>query len=111
MEAFDDKFQKKECVYGIVRDSTNKRITISFRGTDNNLALVSNWLSNISIAKKKVDLPEALKDVLKEDGLNLHTGFYSEYTYTKNEIGVYSSSLLYCYSHIITVAHNRLPFQ
>ncbi len=94
MEAFDDKYQKKECVYGVVRDSTNKRITISFRGTDNNLAMKSNWLSNISIAKKTVDTPEALKDALKGDELNLHTGFHSEYAYTKVEIGLIFFSTL-----------------
>ncbi len=81
VENFDDKFQKRECVYGIVRDSTRKRITISFRGTENKLALVSNWLSNFSIAKKTVDVPDVLKevDVLKGDSLYLHTGFHSEY--------------------------------
>ena len=77
VEAFDDRHQKKECVYGIVRDSTNKRLTLCFRGT-NKLSLVKNWLSNVSILKEKVEIPDMLKGKISEDTLNFHSGFYSE---------------------------------
>jgi len=76
VEAYDDRHQKKECVYGIVRDSTNKRLTLCFRGT-NKLSLVKNWLSNVSILKEKVEIPDMLKGKVSEDNLNFHSGFYN----------------------------------
>jgi hypothetical protein len=76
IEEFDDQFQNQECVYGISRDSTNKRIVLVFRGTDMTLAPVSNWKSNLSIFKKEVEVPDVLKGKLSDDNLNLHSGFY-----------------------------------
>lgn len=82
LEEFDDKYQKEECVYGITRDSTNKRIALVFRGTDS-LAFWKNWMSNASIFKKKIATPTLFDNVsapMKESmpkNLFLHTGFYN----------------------------------
>lgn len=77
LEEFDDKYQKRECVYGITRDSINKRITIVFRGTENKLAFGNNWKSNASIAKKRVDLPQTLQGKVDLKRLRFHSGFYN----------------------------------
>ena len=79
LEEFDDKYQKRECVYGITRDSINKRITIVFRGTENKLAFGNNWKSNASIAKKRVDLPQTLQGKVDLKRLRFHSGFYSKF--------------------------------
>lgn len=76
LEEFDDKFQKKECVYGITRDSINKRITIVFRGTENKLAFSSNWMTNITVTKKTVEVPQMLKGKVDKDKLKFHKGFH-----------------------------------
>jgi len=78
VEEFDDKFQSTEAVYGITRDSINKRITVVFRGTENKLAFKSNWSSNAMIAMKKVDAPEALKGKIQNDYVKFHTGFHGK---------------------------------
>jgi len=79
LEEFDDLNQTRECVYGITRDSANKRITIVFRGTENKNAFVSNWGSNASINHKEVEIPEVLKGKVDGDQLKFHTGFHSKY--------------------------------
>jgi len=79
LEEFDDFYQTRECVYGVTRDSSNKRITIVFRGTENKLAFGSNWRSNASINHKEVEIPEVLKGKIDGDELKFHTGFHSKY--------------------------------
>jgi len=77
LEEFDDFYQTRECVYGVTRDSSNKRITIVFRGTENKLAFGSNWRSNASINHKEVEIPEVLKGKIDGDELKFHTGFHN----------------------------------
>lgn len=77
VEEFDDKHQTHECVYGIVKDDVKKRINIVFRGTENKLAFGSNWKSNASIFRKKVDVPESLKGKLSKDTWKFHSGFHN----------------------------------
>jgi hypothetical protein len=77
IEEIDDEFQKKEIVYGITLDHINKRITVVYRGTVNAFATRKNWLANLSIRKKKVLAPEALKD-FGDGTLSFHTGFHGK---------------------------------
>ena len=43
LEEFDDKHQNHELVYAVSKDDINKRITLVFRGSDNELAFRNNW--------------------------------------------------------------------
>jgi hypothetical protein len=72
---YDDKHQKHEMVYAVVKDDINKRITLAFRGTDK-LTFSSNWSTNLDIAKTKVPVPEYLKNKVDFHNLWIHHGFY-----------------------------------
>lgn len=77
LEHFDDKHQQHEMVYGVAKDDINRRITLVFRGTENELAFKTNWLTNLSVAKKFVPLPSSSKGkIFKNDGIWIHSGFY-----------------------------------
>eukprot|EP00978_Attheya_sp_CCMP212_P046759 scaffold410065_cov50-Attheya_sp.AAC.2 len=77
LEEFEDKFQAKELVYSVVKDERNKRITLVFRGTENNLgAFRSNWLANIRSSVKMTPVPESIKGDLEFEEIGLHSGFY-----------------------------------
>jgi predicted lipase len=73
---YDDKHQQHEMVYAVAKDDINKRITLVFRGTENELALKTNWYTNLYIAKTEVPVPEYLKEKVGFENLNFHTGFY-----------------------------------
>ena len=90
LEEYDDRHQKHELVYGIAKDDINKRITLVFRGTENELAFQSNWSTNLFLSKTKGKLPEVLKDDLKLPGfwksIWFHSGFYKYvFDITKDE--------------------------
>ena len=81
---YDDVFQQDELVYAIGKDDVNRRITLVFRGTESSNLLGSasyNWKSNLQVQKTKIHpLPEVLKPLLKEDGIErvwVHSGFYN----------------------------------
>lgn len=71
---FDDHHQDKEMVYAVAKDDDAKRITLAFRGTDTELALTNNWLTNFTMLKVKGDVP----DVAKDTEVWFHGGFYSK---------------------------------
>jgi predicted lipase len=73
---YDDKHQKHEMVYAVAKDDINQRITLVFRGTENEMALRTNWSTNLYIAKTKVPVPEYLKKKVDFDNLWIHSGFY-----------------------------------
>ena len=75
---FDDKHQDKEMVYAVSKDDINKRITLCFRGTDNQLAYDTNWSSNLNIWKVSSPVPEVVKDKVSSDQIWFHGGFYSK---------------------------------
>jgi hypothetical protein len=79
---YDDKHQRHEMVYAVAKDDINKRITLVFRGTENELAFSSNWTTNMYIAKTKVPVPEYLKNKVAFDNLWFHNGFY-KYVFEK----------------------------
>jgi hypothetical protein len=70
LEKFHDIYQTTELVYGVTRDSINKRITVVFRGTLSGYSEYtwdvskSNWFANFNIIKKKGKMPDCLKDKL-----------------------------------------------
>jgi len=109
LEEFDDAFQDKECVYGVTRDSVNKRITVVFRGTLTGYSeytfkvSVSNWFSNLAIKKKKVEVPAILKKSEGSEVLAFHTGFYGKYA---SFLQLLKSS-----HNILTLSFIRLPLQ
>ena len=93
IEEYDDKHQKHELVYGIIKDDIAQRITLVFRGTDSSLAFKSNWTTNISLLKtnfaghkhdkkdkssSKRDIRKSIKDVFGGvTNVRVHSGFYN----------------------------------
>ncbi|KAL3944728.1 MAG: hypothetical protein SGBAC_001199 [Bacillariaceae sp.] len=75
LEEYDDRHQKHDLVYGITKDDVNKRLSLVFRGTENELAFRSNWLSNAAFLKKEYELPSVLQDNDVVESLRLHSGF------------------------------------
>jgi hypothetical protein len=75
---FDDKHQKEEMVYGVAKNDADKRITLVFRGTDNDLAMRNNWLTNAYVSKTRAT---NLAGVVKDKEIWFHKGFYSKYSY------------------------------
>lgn len=78
LEEYDDKHQNQEMVYAVTKDSVNKRITLCFRGTDNQLASDTNWATNLDIWKVEAEVPVAIKDHLEGEQIWFHKGFYSK---------------------------------
>jgi len=69
-------------VYAITLDRINKRVTLTFRGTDNDLAFTTNWKANVNVIKSAAVFPEQLKGKLPIEGVNIHSGFY-QYLFKK----------------------------
>jgi hypothetical protein len=76
LEEYDDKHQNQEMVYGVTKDDVNKRITLVFRGTENGLAMRTNWYTNLYFNKEQANVPDAVKDVIL-DGMRVHGGFHN----------------------------------
>jgi len=74
---YDDKHQQHELVYAVAVDGINKRVTLAFRGTDNDLAFFSDWSTNMYMSKTAVPLPESLKGKINVESVELHSGFYN----------------------------------
>jgi hypothetical protein len=70
---YDDYHQDKEMVYAVAKDDINRRVTLCFRGTDNELAKKNNWLANLAFFKVKGDAPKAIED----KPVWFHGGFYN----------------------------------
>jgi hypothetical protein len=80
LQHFDDTHQQHEMVFAVAKDATNKRITVAFRGTDNELSMSTNWSTNLSVLKTYVDFPTSLKEKMApegEEGMYVHSGFYN----------------------------------
>jgi hypothetical protein len=58
---YDDRHQDRSLVYGVAKDDVNKRITLVFRGTDNDLSFHTNWAANTNIAKTSVPVPSKIQ--------------------------------------------------
>jgi predicted lipase len=83
VEEFDDKHQQHEMVYGVTKDDFQKRITLVFRGTENELAFKTNWSTNVYTFKEKAIVPEAAK-AAAPGGIWFHNGFYN-YVFNKTK--------------------------
>mmetsp|Transcript_14741 Transcript_14741/g.17159 ORF Transcript_14741/g.17159 Transcript_14741/m.17159 type:complete len:465 (-) Transcript_14741:1718-3112(-) len=76
----DSDYESKELVFMITKDRVDKRINLCFRGTalDNGFeVLASHLITDLSISKEKVEVPDSLKGELEQgDFVLLHEGFY-----------------------------------
>ena len=90
LQYFNDNDQDKELVYAIAKDDKNERITLVFRGTENELAFFSDWRTNTSIRKIKAPLPKAInQEVSGITNVYFHGGFYNylfSETYTQDDL-------------------------
>lgn len=77
LREYDDKHQQHELVYAVAVDDINKRVTLVFRGTDNDLTFFSDWSTNMHMSKTAVPLPDSLKGKVVFDSVELHSGFYN----------------------------------
>ena len=76
--AFDDRHQDKELVYAVTKDDVNKRITLCFRGTENELSFGTNWAANLDLRKVAVPVPSAIQSKVSSDVIWFHQGFYGK---------------------------------
>lgn len=78
LETFASIDAATQCVYGVVKDSAKKRITIAFRGSTD--FSTRDWQTNFNAYMEDMRTPKLLRDKLegslKEDIL-VHRGFYS----------------------------------
>ena len=89
LEEFDDVQQDTECVYGIVKDDIEQRITISFRGT--NKLGKKDIITDIAIFQREVEIPESLQGKLEgSKDLQWHTGFYGAYINVMSEAQLFT---------------------
>lgn len=78
LQHFDDRHQEHEMVYAVAKNDLKKRITVVFRGTDNDLAFYTNWATNINAWKTAVAMPASLKGkVGDKEQVWIHSGFYN----------------------------------
>jgi hypothetical protein len=68
------------CVYNVVKDTTSKRIIVSFRGSAGFLFSTRDWQTNLDACVVALETPALVKDkmegILKERVL-VHRGFYN----------------------------------
>jgi hypothetical protein len=83
LETFRSIKSKRQCVYGIVKDFSSKKIIIVFRGSVG-LGESRDWQSNIKSFLVKMKTPKSLKGKSNKD-LLVHKGFY-EYLFDNKEI-------------------------
>jgi hypothetical protein len=78
LQHFDDKHQQHEMVFAVAKDDINKRITVAFRGTDNELSMSTNWSTNLSVVKTYVAFPPSVQaNMGDKNGMYVHSGFYN----------------------------------
>ena len=73
---FDDEFAKKDLVYGITVNRTNKRITVFFRGS---VTGGKDWTTNFNAFYKKLERTPELKDAKLTKDIKVHRGMQSEW--------------------------------
>jgi hypothetical protein len=78
LTTWDSDFQTKELVFGVCRDSTNRRVTLVFRGTETAMAFKSNWATNLDIGQTPEEIPGSLKAKLRSGNKRIwiHSGFH-----------------------------------
>ena len=73
---FDGEFVKKDLVYGITANRTNKRITVFFRGS---VTGGKDWTTNFNAFYKKLERTPELMDAKLTKDIKVHRGFQSEW--------------------------------
>mmetsp|Transcript_16220 Transcript_16220/g.44910 ORF Transcript_16220/g.44910 Transcript_16220/m.44910 type:complete len:442 (-) Transcript_16220:334-1659(-) len=67
------------CVYGIVKDTWNKRIIVSFRGSQGSPFQTRDWQTNVNFRLEALKTPERIADSLEgrlKERIFVHNGFY-----------------------------------
>ena len=78
LETFASIEQATQCVYGVVKDIVNKRVTVVFRGSTD--LSTRDWQTNTSAQLVGLRTPKLLEDSLEgrlKDRLLVHRGFYN----------------------------------
>jgi len=78
LETFASIEQATQCVYGVVKDIVNKRVTVVFRGSTD--LSTRDWQTNLSAQLVGLRTPKLLEDSLEgrlKDRLLVHRGFYN----------------------------------
>lgn len=70
LQVFDSVDEYNDCVYGIFKDTSKKRIIITFRGSHT----FKDWLMNFSAQMVKIRVPKLLRENFKS--VHGHRGFY-----------------------------------
>jgi len=87
LETFRSINQARQCVYGVVKDTKNKRITVVFRGSMSDFS-TRDWESNFKSFFTNMRTPKLLKDKMKgkaKEFLPVHQGFF-EYLFDNKKI-------------------------
>jgi hypothetical protein len=77
LETFSSIDAATQCVYGVLKDTKNKRVTVVFRGSTD--FSTRDWQTNLSAQLEGVKTPKLLKDSLKGElkkRVLVHRGFY-----------------------------------
>jgi hypothetical protein len=69
---FDDEYSRKELVYSLTVNRSNKRITVCFRGS---VLGGRDWSTNLNCFLKPIDTPQGLKDMGLKNKIHVHRGF------------------------------------
>jgi len=76
--------QRISCVYGVVKDTKNKRIILVFRGSETG----NDWYTNIQIILKEMHTPKLIREKMEKplnESVSVHQGFYN-YLFNNSQI-------------------------
>jgi len=76
--------QDVACVYTVVKDTINKRVIASFRGS----VTLNDWLANLNALLTEMETPKKIRSKMEEDlqeRILVHRGFY-EYLFDNNQM-------------------------
>lgn len=71
--------QSVACVYGVVKDTVNKRIIVTFRGSSGFVHTTRDWQTNLNAVAEGMRTPKKIKDKMKgvlQKRVLVHKGFY-----------------------------------
>ena len=77
LETFSSIDAATQCVYGVLKDNTNKRVIVVFRGSTD--LSTRDWQTNFSAQLEEMETPKLLRDSLKgrrKKRILVHRGFY-----------------------------------
>jgi len=80
--------QSVACVYGLVKDTINKRIIVTFRGSSGSFQTTRDWQTNLNARAESMRTPKKIKDTMKgvlQKRVLVHKGFY-DYLFDNNRM-------------------------